>query len=797
MSSKWCVLSLLSMLAGTDASCGKCACYPPSIYPGQTHSQARFTPFAIPAEGWNIYREGCHNAAHGGPPTFTATCTYTENEACNAGLCQERGYAMWLHAGQYTGPGCFVWHGGTHPELGLKFGYVGALCNCSEFIPSVKSHFRTNQIEDMVKSTRKQPSRSLQLSSPSPTPEASPSPDSGQTDCTSLCGCHDISPFYPMGYNEADEAFALEGAALASIRDATEGCHDFDPVAGALVFRLACSYAENTACNAGWCQEHGYAVWLRPEQYEQPGCYLWHGGTRPELGLSFTYVGSLCSCQPSPSPLPGASPLPEASPSPDAEPRVDGEADRHCKCGCHDISPFYPMGYSPIDAPFALEGAFLALMRNVTEGCHDFDPVTSDPVFRLACSYAENTACSAGWCQEHGYAVWLRPEQYEQPGCYLWHGGTRPELGLSFTYVGSLCSCQTPPALPPPSAPRAFRVSSRVTIPVTESTKSLTVASLAASIISAYNATEAEPTVVIVQSTTIEVDVGSTPSSDSATYLASVQASVCGSDPTCSVRIVSEGRRRKLVQASDEAHEEPTRQAPQQTGLPHSFSAAHSPYPPPPASDHDLLSSIWRFISSIWNGGDGSIADASKLGDVPAKEELRRLSEGYTITFEVLLTPESSSTLDTGQANALAANLTSTLSEVLGTDVALATPVVTSTAATISFLQLGSTESASDALQTTLSSSEVTNAIASELGVSPSDIVVASATISFPPRAPPPPPPPPSPPPFTTSEASPACDACRCTPAPGGGFQFDEAACMGACTWDTDGLRSICANLAI
>jgi len=171
----------------------------------------------------------------------------------------------------------------------------------------------------------------------------------------------------------------------------------------------------------------------------------------------------------------------------------------------------------------------------------------------------------------------------------------------------------------------------------------------------------------------------------------------------------------------------------------------------------------------------------------------RRLqTSGYLVTFEIGITPTASALLDTTVSPpVLVTALVTALGAALGSTPTVSSPAVTSTTATISFPRIGTSVDAAAALSSTLSSTALIATLAAILGVTASDLVITTSTI-FPPGAPPsspPQPPPPSPPPYTSVRTA-ACDACTCR-----NGQYDDALCMGGCTWQTDTLRRICRNL--
>jgi len=180
----------------------------------------------------------------------------------------------------------------------------------------------------------------------------------------------------------------------------------------------------------------------------------------------------------------------------------------------------------------------------------------------------------------------------------------------------------------------------------------------------------------------------------------------------------------------------------------------------------------------------------------------RRLSEGYAVTFEVVYMVSNDTALDSNVPSDLSNTLTSALTSATGASVTGTTSIVTATTATVTFTQTGSTEDANAAVGSTLSTEALTNALASSLGVSASDLTVAAVTISFPPRAPPSPPPPspspppPLPPPSTDMRIT-SCDECKCHLVPGGANWYDESLCLGGCTWQTDMVRRACPHLII
>ena len=171
----------------------------------------------------------------------------------------------------------------------------------------------------------------------------------------------------------------------------------------------------------------------------------------------------------------------------------------------------------------------------------------------------------------------------------------------------------------------------------------------------------------------------------------------------------------------------------------------------------------------------------------------RRLqTSGYLVTFEIGITPTASALLDTTVSPpVLVTALVTALGAALGSTPTVSSAAVTSTTATISFPRIGTSVDAAAELSSTLSSTALIATLAAILGVSASDLVITTSTI-FPPGAPPsspPQPPPPSPPPYTSVRTA-ACDACTCR-----NGQYDDALCMGGCTWQTDTLRRICRNL--
>ena len=99
-------------------------------------------------------------------------------------------------------------------------------------------------------------------------------------------------------------------------------------------------------------------------------------------------------------------------------------------------------------------------------------------------------------------------------------------------------------------------------------------------------------------------------------------------------------------------------------------------------------------------------------------------------------------------ASELSSLLTSSLAAATGETITVATPIATSTAVTITVIVEGTSEDAAAATSGSLGSAAVTSSLATSLGVDPSTLSVAPATVVFPPRPPPtsPPPTPPSPP---------------------------------------------------
>ncbi len=425
---------------------------------------------------------------------------------------------------------------------------------------------------------------------------------------------------------------------------------------------------------------------------------------------------------------------------------------------------------------------------------------------------------------------------------------------LSFTYApeppSSPPPLDPPSAPPPPSPPQAFEATTSVALGA-NATKELTVDGLKATLIAAVNTSEQAASVLIQQATIVAIEVDAEASTES--YLASVQASVCANaNGACEVRVVSARRRQLQAQPvrgdaeDDERAADKTpgeagageaesvgdghdRGPPDSDGRPPAPAPTAGPTPlapttvPPPSapggegaaaaapaassSSSSWVSHAFSRVGRLWrsaaSGRRREVGEGEEAGGGPAEEEgvargARRLqTSGYSITFEIIVTPSSGASLDTSaSSSALVSALTTSLGNALGTTPTVATPAVTSTTATITFSQTGTSEDAAAALSTTLSSNALTSALAESLGVSASDLVVAAASIAFPPGAPPasPPPspatPPPSPPPYSNVRSS-ACDACTCQ-----SNLYNDALCLGECTWQTDMLRRICPNLA-
>lgn len=384
-----------------------------------------------------------------------------------------------------------------------------------------------------------------------------------------------------------------------------------------------------------------------------------------------------------------------------------------------------------------------------------------------------------------------------------------------------------PPSSPPPVAP-PVGYSAQTSVQLQEAaTASLSAGVLTAKLIAAVGSSADSSEVTIRQVTSLSVSLDAEPPAE-AVYLPSVQSSVCGSTSGCEVRVASTRRQllshllsdRFRLEAADVAAEEAAGAAEAGAGeaTGHTMDRAAA------------VTGWWLARESTWLGravsralgrpldANASFGDAegstngselhgredNRAGTPDDEEEgreaTRRLQGGgsYVITFEIVLTPTASDTLDTSvTATSLAATLAAALGSATGATATLNSPVVTATSATISFSQAGSSENAAAAASSTLASGVLTDSLASSLGVSASDVFITDVSFSFPPRAPPltppttPAAPPPSPPPYSEVRTS-ACDACRCNIVAGSNNWFDDNLCLGECTWQTEMLRRSC-----
>ena len=374
----------------------------------------------------------------------------------------------------------------------------------------------------------------------------------------------------------------------------------------------------------------------------------------------------------------------------------------------------------------------------------------------------------------------------------------------------------------------------------------LTVAILKAALIAAVNTSQEVATVTVAQLTTVALQVNTQASPDA--YLMGVQASVCAphANGACEVRVVGAARRQLQPRpdSADEDADEETDASAKEVGAgeaqssdgdrgrsesDHSegrppvpapkmgHSPDHSPGHAVPPGEEPSSSPISSWASRVFSraGGLWSATSGGRLegteeqgkaeSEAAAADEgprraadggprsTRRLqTSGYSITFEISITPTASALLDTTVSPpVLVTALVTALGAALGSTPTVWSPAVTSTTATISFARFGTGADAAAVLSSTLSSNALIATLAAILGVSTSDLVITTSTI-FPPGAPPsspPQPPPPSPPPYTSVRTA-ACDACTCR-----NGQYDDALCLGGCTWQTDTLRRICRNL--
>ena len=171
------------------------------------------------------------------------------------------------------------------------------------------------------------------------------------------CSCHD----YPDGTysTEVDTAFRVTDG-----YETAEGCYSFaDTASEPPLYQASCSLAEDASCNAGRCQALDFDFWLPSNAYPRGGCYLWHGGTQPEKGVSPLFLGDACQCTPPDALAPSRPP-----PSCDI-------------CACHDDAQFdgYPR---EVQIPFHVRAGF----QNA-EGCYNLAELGELPEFQTDCSF--------------------------------------------------------------------------------------------------------------------------------------------------------------------------------------------------------------------------------------------------------------------------------------------------------------------------------------------------------------------------------------------------------------------------
>ena len=134
-----------------------------------------------------------------------------------------------------------------------------------------------------------------------PLPEPEPSPDTPMSPC-SPCGCY--ADRLPPHYPNSTIPMLWQGDDAINER---EGCYDAagsDDHGWRLELRANCTFAENEACNAGYCQLQGYDAYLPAYAFDLPdgGCVVWHAGTLPAAGRYPVLLGPPCSCEHAPTP---------------------------------------------------------------------------------------------------------------------------------------------------------------------------------------------------------------------------------------------------------------------------------------------------------------------------------------------------------------------------------------------------------------------------------------------------------------------------------------------------------------